>query len=238
MAEISEEYHENAYNKGAKVEIAFLSLFEKYIHIEGKDYRNWYEHFDGLVRSIYVKAKWVLNDKFTEEFIKFEIKGIKRPIDSQCIEFIGNEGYPGWIHSNADYFVFETQTSYVIVERDELQKFAYDMCRKDLLKIESIIGKNIIFEGKWQTFEDKRKKNRFIPLTHEQIALLHDNNIFATTQEDAYHRMYNRRGWKDRKSKKPHRDITTMIKTEELLDLPGTITWDKETIADSESGSS
>lgn len=71
--------------------------------------------------------------------IKFDVKGLKKTKRSDVepnenihwLEIKNVNGNLGWVYGEADYFVFETIDYWVIVEKNDLQKFIKDRVEKD-----------------------------------------------------------------------------------------------------------
>lgn len=69
--------------------------------------------------------------------VKFDVKAVKKinRIDDETddnihwVELINVRGDKGWLYGNADYFAFELNDYWVIVDKKSLQDFIADKCK-------------------------------------------------------------------------------------------------------------
>jgi hypothetical protein len=72
--------------------------------------------------------------------VKFDVKAIKKTNRSDAapnenihwVEIKNVHGNDGWLYGKADYFSFETEDYWVVVSKDDLQKFISDKCAEKL----------------------------------------------------------------------------------------------------------
>jgi hypothetical protein len=109
------------------------------LFFEGKEKeREFRERFKGMVESSYKEdAVGKFDMKLT---FKFDFKGLKRKNRSDqatdenihWIELRNVRGDRGWLYGDADYFVFETNNYYIVVEKFTLQRWIEVKVDKEL----------------------------------------------------------------------------------------------------------
>jgi hypothetical protein len=75
---------------------------------------------------------------------KIDVKGLRKikrsdnelTEDYHWIEFKNASGNKGWLYGEADYFAFELHNSWIMVEKNDLQKFIHEKC-KAKIRVES-----------------------------------------------------------------------------------------------------
>lgn len=72
--------------------------------------------------------------------IKFDVKALKKVRRSDehpdenihWVELRNVNGDKGWLYGDADYFVFETDDYWLVVEKENLQKFISEKCKEKI----------------------------------------------------------------------------------------------------------
>lgn len=125
------KYIQGYYNKFSKVEDLFALSLEKHGIITKATFaQDVNEHWDLKLTS----------HEDPEVNVKFDVKAVKKVNrnDSQTnenihwIELLNVEGKRGWLYGDADYFAFETDDYWIIVEKMRLQSFIADKCAEKI----------------------------------------------------------------------------------------------------------
>jgi hypothetical protein len=106
-------------SEGKKVEKLFGSMFTDVVYASKED--DIIEH-------------WDLKILYRGEWKKFDIKGLKKKLRSDdganenihWVEITNVNGNDGWLYGKADYFVFELEDYWLIVDKIRLQKLITD----------------------------------------------------------------------------------------------------------------
>jgi hypothetical protein len=72
--------------------------------------------------------------------VKFDVKALKKIKRSDLypdenihwVELRNVNGDKGWLYGDADYFVFETDDYWLVVEKEKLQKFISEKCKEKI----------------------------------------------------------------------------------------------------------
>jgi hypothetical protein len=104
--------------KGKDVELEFASLFKDALSTSQEE--DIKDHVDVKI-SIGVDVKGLkkinrVDESVNENFHWVEIKNV--------------QGKDGWLYGKADFFAFEIKDYWIIVGREDLQKFIADKCKK------------------------------------------------------------------------------------------------------------
>lgn len=108
----------NYLQQGKHKEFQFSKFFEKVL--ASTPTQDIHEHWDFAVR-------------YDVKMIKKELRGGEYDENIHWVEIKNVHGNSGWLYGDADFFSFELDSYWVIVEKVTLQEFIKEKCRHKLM---------------------------------------------------------------------------------------------------------